>query len=59
MVYIISPEDGAVVSDTFIMRFGLKGMGIAPAGTAVANTGHHHLLVDAETEVDPIIRTGS
>ena len=49
MVYIIFPEDGAVVSDTFIVRFGLKGMGIAPAGTAVANTGHHHLLVDAET----------
>ena len=48
-VYIISPIDGAVVSDTFIVRFGLKGMGVAPAGTAVANTGHHHLLVDKET----------
>jgi len=49
MVYIISPKDGAVVPDTFIVRFGLKGMGIAPAGTAVANTGHHHLLIDVAT----------
>lgn len=48
-VYIISPKDGAVVSDTFIVRFGLKGMGVAPAGTAVDNTGHHHMLVDTET----------
>ena len=47
-VYIISPIDGAVVSDTFIVRFGLRGMGVAPAGTAVANTGHHHLLMDTE-----------
>ena len=49
MVYIISPSDGAVVSDTFVVRFGLKGMGVAPAGTDVANTGHHHLLVDVQT----------
>ena len=46
MVYIISPIDGAVVSETFIVRFGLRGMGVAPAGADVANTGHHHLLVD-------------
>ena len=49
MVYIISPIDGAVVSETFIVRFGLRGMGVAPAGADVANTGHHHLLVDLKT----------
>ncbi len=28
------------------MRFGLKGMGVAPAGVVKERTGHHHLLVD-------------
>lgn len=46
-VYIIAPADGAVVDHEVTVRFGLKGMGIAPAGTAAANTGHHHLLIDA------------
>jgi len=45
-VYIISPADGAVVSSPVHIQFGLKGMGVAPAGVDKANTGHHHLLVD-------------
>lgn len=47
-VYIISPQDGATVSQTFTVRFGLKGMGIAPAGDGHEKTGHHHLLVDVK-----------
>lgn len=47
-VYIISPQDGATVTSPFIVQFGLSGMGIAPAGIAMAGTGHHHLLIDAE-----------
>ncbi|MCR8923261.1 DUF4399 domain-containing protein [Dasania sp. GY-MA-18] len=47
-VYIISPADGAVVTSPVTVTFGLKGMGVAPAGTDRANTGHHHLLVDAK-----------
>jgi hypothetical protein len=31
------------------IRFGLRGMGVAPAGVTTANTGHHHLLVDVDT----------
>ncbi len=31
-----------------VVRFGLSGMGIAPAGIKFDNSGHHHLLVDAE-----------
>ena len=27
--------------------FGLQGMGVAPAGTNIENTGHHHPIVDA------------
>ncbi|MFW1677373.1 DUF4399 domain-containing protein [Pontibacter sp. JAM-7] len=46
MAYIIAPADGATVPATFTVKFGLKGMGVAPAGTDKANTGHHHLLVD-------------
>jgi hypothetical protein len=45
-VYIISPTDGTVVSPTFTVKFGLKGMGVAPAGMDKENTGHHHLLID-------------
>ena len=45
-VYFISPADGAVVSKTFTIKFGLSGMGVAPAGVDKANTGHHHLLIN-------------
>lgn len=45
-VYIISPSDGATVPTEFTVRFGLKGMGVAPAGVVKEHTGHHHLLVD-------------
>lgn len=46
MAYIISPLDGETVGQTFTVRFGLKGMGVAPAGVQKENTGHHHLLID-------------
>ncbi len=47
-VYIISPKNGATVGQEFTVRFGLKGMGVAPAGVAKENTGHHHLLIDVK-----------
>jgi hypothetical protein len=51
-VYIISPKDGAKVKSPVTVVFGLKGMGIAPAGIKFDNTGHHHLLVDADPPAD-------
>ncbi len=48
-VYIISPRDGEVVSETFQVLFGLEGMGVAPAGVPFNNTGHHHLLMNVDT----------
>ncbi|MEW6994741.1 DUF4399 domain-containing protein [Colwelliaceae bacterium MEBiC 14330] len=48
-VYIISPKDGETVESTFTVKFGLKGMGVAPAGVERQNTGHHHLLIDKDT----------
>ncbi len=50
-VYIVSPKNGAEVSSPVTVRFGLKGMGVAPAGVFVEGkaTGHHHLVIDADT----------
>lgn len=45
-VYFVYPTDHAYVSTTPVIRFGLIGMGVAPAGFEKANTGHHHLLID-------------
>lgn len=50
--YIISPKDGARVHAPVLVQFGLKGMGIAPAGVKSDNTGHHHLLIDTEAPSD-------
>jgi hypothetical protein len=50
--YIIAPADGATVKSPVTVRFGLKGMGIAPAGVKFENTGHHHLLIDTDAPAD-------
>ncbi len=51
-VYIISPRDGARVKNPVVVQFGLKGMGVAPAGVKFDATGHHHLLIDTEAPAD-------
>src|SRR6266404_3128017 len=51
-VYIISPKDGATVHSPVRVQFGLKGMGVAPAGVKFENTGHHHLLIDTDAPAD-------
>lgn len=48
-VYIISPQDGEEVTSPLTVKFGLMGMGVAPAGVERPNTGHHHLLIDLAT----------
>ena len=50
-VYFISPSDGDELKSPVTVRFGLKNMGVAPAGTDKDKTGHHHLLID-DPEVD-------
>jgi Domain of unknown function (DUF4399) len=47
-VYFIAPQNGAKVHSPVTIKFGLKGMGIAPAGIKFDNTGHHHLLIDTD-----------
>lgn len=51
-VYIVSPKDGAKVKSPVTVVFGLKGMGVAPAGIKFDGTGHHHLLIDSEVPAD-------
>ena len=45
-IYIISPKNGDEITSPVRVIFGLKDMGVAPAGTIKKNTGHHHLLVN-------------
>ena len=45
-LYFISPKSGETISGPVTVIFGLKGMGVAPAGTDKENTGHHHLLIN-------------
>ncbi|HWJ35032.1 MAG TPA: DUF4399 domain-containing protein [Steroidobacteraceae bacterium] len=47
-VYITAPRNGAKIHGPVTVLFGLKGMGVAPAGIKFDNTGHHHLLVDTD-----------
>jgi len=50
-LYFINLKNGDVVSNPVRVQFGLRGMGVAPAGIEKAGTGHHHLLVNV-AEVD-------
>jgi hypothetical protein len=53
-VYFINLKNGDTVTSPVTVRFGLSGMGIAPAGTQVADTGHHHLIIDDKVEGDAL-----
>ena len=46
-VSLLAPADGATVSSPFTVRFGIQGLAVAPAGDVVANSGHHHLVINA------------
>src|SRR5436853_7805775 len=45
-VYFIDLKDGANVPAKLHLYFGLRNMGVAPAGSDLPRSGHHHLLVD-------------
>lgn len=47
-VYIVNLEDGASVQSPVTVVFGLKGMGVAPAGIEKEGTGHHHMFLNRE-----------
>jgi len=51
-LYIVSPADGETVKGAFWCRFGLRNMGVTHADDTFANSGHHHLLVDADEPIN-------
>jgi Domain of unknown function (DUF4399) len=48
-VSLLEPANNAVVGTTFKVRFGVKGLQVAPAGDIVPNSGHHHLLINLDS----------
>src|SRR6187200_494644 len=51
-VHFVGLNDGAKLPPRVTIRFGLRDMGVAPAGLERDNSGHHHLLID--TELPPL-----
>lgn len=49
-VYFINLKDGDTVTSPVHIKFGLSGMGVAPAGVEKENTGHHHLIINEKIE---------
>jgi hypothetical protein len=49
-VYFVEPANGATVASPFKVRFGVKGMEVKPAGEQTAGQGHHHLLVNLDSQ---------
>lgn len=47
-VFFISPADGDTVSSPVRIEFGIEGMSVTKAGDAQPNSGHHHLVIDAD-----------
>ena len=48
-VYFINLSEGDKLESPFLVQFGLSGIGVAPAGTDRANTGHRHLLINVNS----------
>ena len=51
-VFFVGLKDGATVTNPVTVKFGIKGMTLAPAGTKMDNSGHHHLLIDTDAPAD-------
>ena len=46
-VFFKNLKDGQTVKSPFKVQMGVSGIALDTAGSMMANTGHHHLLVDA------------
>jgi len=46
-VDFLEPLDGAVVEPTFMARFQVTGLEVAPSSDTRPGTGHHHLFINA------------
>ena len=54
-IYFRAPANGATVSATFPVVFGLRYYGVAPAGVNIKGTGHFHVLIDGEAPAAGVI----
>jgi peptidoglycan hydrolase-like protein with peptidoglycan-binding domain len=48
-VYFVDVKDGQTLPAKARIHFGLRNMGVAPAGLDQPNAGHHHLIIDTPT----------
>lgn len=48
-VYIVEPQNNAIVTGPVTVKFGIDNMAVVPAGTDQPNSGHHHLLVNVDS----------
>lgn len=44
----VSPQDKAVVPESFPVEFAVEGMTVEKAGVMKKGTGHHHLIIDGK-----------
>ncbi|MEL6774079.1 MAG: DUF4399 domain-containing protein [Pseudomonadota bacterium] len=49
-VYFVNLSDGDTVTSPVTIIFGMRNMGIAPAGVEKEKTGHHHLIINEAIE---------
>jgi hypothetical protein len=54
-IFFRSPADGATVTATFPVVFGLRNYGVAPAGVNVAGAGHFHVLINKEAPANGVV----
>ena len=47
-VFFVDLKDGAEVTSPLTIKFGAEGIEVAPAGEDKPNSGHHHLIIDAD-----------
>jgi hypothetical protein len=45
-VFFANLKNRQVIPSKFVVKFGVEGMKIVPAGALVNGTGHHHLIID-------------
>ena len=53
-VYFVDVKDGQHIPAKAVIHFSLRNMGVAPAGSDQANSGHHHLLIDSALSGDEL-----
>jgi len=47
-VFFITPADGSIVANPVVIEFGISGMAVVKAGEQQQDSGHHHLIIDAD-----------